>query len=485
MRLTVAAAILAETLPTVWSSSSNLHGFSDVITADSPKNGEEVHIQDFLAKKRNNMVRLDGAQRATGEKIKTMNLRRLSNSGGSDLQECNPSAKGADVGILSCGTGRYCAESEESSIGGYCATVEMSRNLQANSTLISDLYNICYGQDKYSHCTCSGVDVAAYTGSVSCTYTPSCMELPNACGENITFCYTQTYDLTVLGQYNGNAKSCYIFDKPKELAYCYTVVLPGDGAPSFCEIEVDGTTCNSCQSSQQYYQGSFTACTIFDCTNTKIATANTYCTYNIPTAQVQNTLLYDPLPCDHGCSLCGEGKSVVNTGVPFQLPNNDTYPCGVVELAALAGYFNGTDLCTELAGPVAYTCGCSGDTQGTVGGESETPYTPYGCNICGYGYVMTTRQATFDIPNHGAVTCSQLSEPGFVSSAECAVVQSLVQESCGCGPPSADQEQDVNEAPNENGVNANSGSFVLTSKAGILMVGATTLAILTSMFPFA
>jgi hypothetical protein len=476
MRLTVAVAILAETLPVVWSSSSNDNGFSTVVTAGSLKNGEEVHIQDFLAKKRNGMVHLDGAQRVTGEKIKTVHFRRLLNLGDSELQECTPT-ENADVGILSCGIGRYCAESEESSLGGYCASVQMSRKLQTNSTLISDLYDVCYGPDKETSCTCSGVDVAAYTGSISCTYSPSCMELPNACGENVTFCYTQTYDLTVTAQYVGEGKSCYIFDQPKEQSYCYAVVMPSDGAPPYCEIEVDGTKCNSCQSTQQLYQGVYRSCNLFDCTNTEIGAANSDCSNNIPTLQIQNTLLYDPLPCDHGCSLCGDDQTVVNGGVPFTLPNNITYPCGVVELAASAGFFNGTDLCTELAGPVAYTCGCTGS-------EAQSQPT-YACNICGDGMVMTTRQTTLEIPNHGVVTCSDLLEPGFFSSEECAVVKSIVQDSCGCSSSSVDQGPEGYEVPQGNGVIASSGSFVLSSNAAISMVGVTTVAVASNMFLFA
>lgn len=472
MRLAVAAAILAETLPVVLSSDS----FSNVISGELSNGVQDGLIQDFLESKKRNMIQLKGTH-PTGEKLKTMNRRRLINSGDESLQECDPRGEGVDVGILSCGAGRYCVESDESPLGGYCASIEMSRNLQLNSTLISDLFDVCYGETAYAaSCTCSGVDVAAYTGSISCTYSPECLTVPNACGENSTFCYTQTYDLTVTAQYTGSAKNCYFFNEPKEQSYCFTLVIPADGSPQFCEIEVDGTKCNSCESSSQDYQGVYTDCTTFDCSNTNIASANTYCDYNIPTLQVQNTLLYDVLPCENGCSICGEGNSVLNPDALFTIAGNDTYPCGVIELAALAGYFEGTDLCTQLTGPFAETCGCSG-TAPTGSTPSESPFA---CDICGDGLVVTNSAATLEVPNQGSVSCSQLSEPGFLSAEECSVVQPLVQVPCGCAAPNAGGFEDPLAPGGETvaSVTGGSGSFALSAKAALSMAAAAALGML-------
>ncbi|KAL3910736.1 MAG: hypothetical protein SGARI_001976 [Bacillariaceae sp.] len=368
-------------------------------------------------------VRLNGREKhATGAKLKDLNRRRLLSVGGAALTECNPQDEDADTGLLSCGAGRYCVESGASSLGGYCGSIEMSRNLQSNDTLIDNLFDICYGDTPYVGCTCEGVDVAAYVGSISCSYEPECVTVPNACGDNATFCYAQTYDLTVTASYSGSAKQCYNFSDPKDMTYCYSLTIPADGSDEFCEIEVDGTKCNSCESVEQLYEGVYDTCTVFDCGNTNVATSDTFCDYNIPTLMVQTHLLYDALPCDNGCNICGEGSSVTMPYNNLTLLNNETYACGLVELAALAGYFEGTDLCTELRDGLDATCGCS---------ETEPPFA---CNICGVdGMVITNREAVFQIPNtEGVVSCEQLASPGFLSAEECPVIQGLAQEPCGC-----------------------------------------------------
>ncbi|KAG7360231.1 hypothetical protein IV203_035330 [Nitzschia inconspicua] len=475
MRLTIAAAVLVETLPLVLS--SNDHAFSHVITSSSSANGERSRIQEFLNSKRNGVLQLNKQKFPTGEKLRMMNRRRLINSGESSLKECDPDDDGADVGILSCGAGRYCVQSDESPLGGYCASAEVSRNLQSNSTILSNMFEVCYGEAAYPTCSCEGVDMEAYTGSVSCTYTPECVVVPNVCGDNTTFCYSQTYDLTITGYYTGTATDCYKFTEPKVQSYCYSLVIPTAGS-AFCEIEVDGTKCNLCVSAPEY-EGSDTYCKTFDCSNTIIQTADTYCDTTIPTLMIQNTLLYDALPCEGGCYLCGEGNSVLDPDVYFPVMNNESYACGLIEIAALAGYFEGTDYCTQLAGPVEEACGCTG---------TEPDVVPFSCSICPDGMFMTNLEASLEVPNQGTVSCSQLSNPGFLSPEECSLVQPLVQEPCGCAPPIT--ETPPTESPTTgptgtivtggqgviNEINEISGSFVLSPNTAISVVGVAALA---------
>ena len=416
MRFAVAAAAL----PVALSSSAN-HEFSNVISASNNVEEQEASLQDFLAS-RKAQIRVNGNQHATGDKLKAMNRRRMLANGDASLRECNPNQE-ADAGVLSCGSGRYCVESEASALGGYCATVEMSRQLQdSNNTLIDNLFDICYGDNQFAGCSCSGVDVDAYVGSISCVYSPECITVPNACGDNQTFCYAQTYDLTVTAPYSGSAKQCYNFEAPKEMSYCYSLTIPADGSGEFCEIEVDGDKCNSCLSIEQLYEGEYTTCTEFDCSNTNIATSATYCDYNIPTLQVQTSLLYDSLPCDSGCNICGEGSYVTMPYNNFTLLNNETYSCGLVELAALAGYFEGTELCIELNDGLDTSCECS---------VQEPPFT---CNVCGSDdMVVSNRQALITIPNQDEqVTCEQLGATGFLTEAECSAAQPLAKDPCGC-----------------------------------------------------
>lgn len=472
MRLTLAAAILAETLPVVLSSSTT-DAFSHVITGNSNAEGSS-HIKEFLAKKRQSgLVQLNGQNNhPTGDKLKIMNRRRLMNSGDESLVECDPSTGEADVGLLSCGAGRYCLESDESNLGGYCTSAAVSRQLQAeatnNTTLISALYDICNDATD-TGCTCGGVDVEAYTGSISCTYAAECLTVTDACRENTTFCYTQTYDLTVTAQYAGSAKSCYLFTDPKEQSYCYSLFIPADGSEEFCEIEVDGTKCNSCLSVEQYYQGSYTDCITFDCSNTNIQASNTFCDYNIPTLQVQNQLLYDALPCENGCNICGaEGSVVINKEADLSINASDTftYACGVIELAAAAGYFEGTELCLQLAGPVAETCGCTGGPAATAA--------PFTCDVCPDGTTLTNPTGTLEVPNQGAVTCSELTEAGILSPEECPVVQSLAQEVCGCESPATAEPTVPSTENTVSEVNVNSGSFVPST--ALSMIGAMAMA---------
>jgi hypothetical protein len=458
MKFALAAAVLAETLPSVLSSTSSNHEFSKVIMAAEPVG--EAKLQSFLSG-RKSTIRLNGQQKhSTGDKLKVINRRRILSNGDAALRECNPAHEGADTGILSCGSGRYCLESGASTLGGYCATVEISRKLQENNnTLIENLFEICYGENAFAGCTCEGVNVQQYVGSISCVYSPECITVPNACAENQTFCYSQTYDLTVTAEYSGSAKQCYNFESPKVMSYCYSLTIPADGSGDFCEIEVDGTKCNSCASIEQLYEGEYATCTQFDCSNTNIATAATYCDYNIPTLQVQSTLLYDSLPCDRGCNICGEGSYVRMPYNNFTLLNNETYSCGLVELAALAGYFEGTQLCTELNEGLDSACECSALP------EAEPPFT---CNICGSdNMIVSNRQAMLEIPNQeGPVTCEQLGTEGFLTNEECPVIQSLVQQPCGCVSNLPTQpEPEINEINNDSGASVISALGVSAAAA--------------------
>lgn len=493
MRLTIAAAVLAETLPLVLSSSTK-QDFSHVISVGSPESSSNGKLREFLAE-RQTLANVN-IKHPTGEKLRSIHRRQLLNVGGAGLKECDPTDKGADVGILSCGSGRICMESVESALGGYCTMEEMSRHLQGNSTLISDLNDICYGPDAYATCTCEGVDVEAYTGSISCSYVPSCRDAPNTCGDNVTFCYTQTYDLTIMDQYSGSAKSCYFFYEPKQMSYCFSLTIPSDGTPEFCEIEVDGTKCNSCASVDQYYDGAYSSCTEFDCSNTNVGTSSTYCNYNIPSKQVQNILLFDSLPCENGCNLCGEGQRITGVDVDFSLLNNQTYDCGKIELAALAGYFEGSNLCTDLSPAIEEICGCSGSGSGLD--PTEAPVDPFECDICGEGLNMTNPTATLEVPSLGSVSCAQLAEPGLLASTECPVVQSLVREPCGCVSDQTIITETSTAAPNSTlpplepapgpgvvAVNAQSGSSTLAYAGAVSMIGMTFVAVVTSLFVFA
>ncbi|KAG7343779.1 hypothetical protein IV203_021787 [Nitzschia inconspicua] len=358
MRLPIAAAVLLETLPVVLSSSNN-NGFTrDVISSASSTNGEGAFFQDILGNKRKGMMvqqnGKNGNKHPVGQKLKTINRRRLINSADDSSQECDPLDDKADVGILSCGTGRYCVESDDSSLGGYCVTTEVSRKLQDNSTLISDLFDACYAEDQQdSDCSCQGFNLEAYTGSISCVYAETCFDAPARCyGQNNTICYTQEYHLTITGVMAGTARTCYTLTAPEVQSYCYSLFIPDD----VCEIEIDGTKCNSCS-----YTEDSDGCMDFDCTNTNFPTASSICgSNNIPTLMARSmTSAINALPCPNGCSICGEGYTVLNPDVNFTILEYESFTCGSIERAASSGYFGETDFCTRLAGTISETCGCT------------------------------------------------------------------------------------------------------------------------------
>ncbi|KAG7343469.1 hypothetical protein IV203_021414 [Nitzschia inconspicua] len=311
------------------------------------------------------------------------------------IQECDPYQSSSyddavDVGILSCGKGRYCLESSfvstseypvESSLGGVCVdmpaetTIDLldsimtttqqdqlgSRNLQENNTtIIEDMNAICYGNFTAPNvaCECEGVDVAAYTGTLSCSYQETCGDLDNICEDTVTFCYAVTYSLSVSAPYMGGLQIQYDFSSPFVLQYQYGITYNGSPSPETCTITFDGNQCNSCEFQEA------SNCFTFDCSNTDNGLTGTVCgNATVVEEFLADYLVYENLPCPGGCNICGGGYMTLRDN-NITLPTGQTYACGVVEIAALAGYFTGTqqDMCTMLPPLVEDTCGCEGGT---------------------------------------------------------------------------------------------------------------------------
>ncbi|KAG7372634.1 hypothetical protein IV203_018777 [Nitzschia inconspicua] len=312
------------------------------------------------------------------------------------IQECDPYQSSSyddavvDVGILSCGKGRYCLESSfvssaeypvESSLGGVCvdmpaeSTIDLldsimittqkdqlgSRNLQGNySTIIEDMNTICYGNLTGPNvaCECEGVDVAAYTGSLSCSYQEICGDLENLCEDTVTFCYAITYSLSVTAPYIGGLQIQYDFSSPFVLQYQYGITYNGSPSPETCTITFDGNQCSSCEFQEA------SECFTFDCSNTDNGLTGTVCGNATVVEEVlADYLVFANLPCPGGCNICGGGYMTLRDN-NITLPTGQTYICELVEIAALAGYFTGSreEMCTMLPPLVEETCGCEGGT---------------------------------------------------------------------------------------------------------------------------
>jgi hypothetical protein len=318
------------------------------------------------------------------------------------MEECDVVT--ADSGILSCGQGRYCVESETLFQGrdegldmpvGLCVDSDLAmgmmdpqqwqsqrRSLQGdvdidppsftNSSIIQDMYDICYASNitdaEGVTCDCQGIDVQAYSGTLSCTYQEICGDLPSICRDNVTFCYTTSYQLSVSAPYTGGFSTTYSFNSPYTFQYSYGIFYNGSSEPDTCELGFDGVTCNSCAFSQVTdSEGSPTECLTFDCTNTELGLEATFCDYTILDLTIADYLLYSRLPCDNACYLCGQGNYVTNKEANLTFPTGEMYACGLVEISALAGIFYNAqpDLCTVLPPLIDDFCGCSGDANFT------------------------------------------------------------------------------------------------------------------------
>jgi hypothetical protein len=134
MRLTIAATLLAHVLPAASSSSQSKN-------VAPLHNNEDVKMRRLQARKQR---RLDKAAPAIQRSVlledpTIQNMRILKNS--KEKVECDPHLESPnpeelllDVGILSCGAGMYCEESEKSPLGGFCNMENSMLALQSSSS---------------------------------------------------------------------------------------------------------------------------------------------------------------------------------------------------------------------------------------------------------------------------------------------------------------------------------------------------------------
>lgn len=396
MKLAVAAAVLAETFPLVLTSSlsstSSLGGLGRVLKKNDNRHLAAVGAAGAGAAPRADLVgpvvrRLkdaagEGIQR-TKAATTLRNLAAGAGAGQQQQQECDPSAPAdADVGVLSCGEGRYCLDISDTTRGsgtntggGVCVddasgnVAVMHRTLQTdvNGTdpTILDLVSVICDGVTYPNfiCQCSAIDPVAYTASASCAVAENCVDIANICGDNFTLCYSSSLDIEIASSYEYSFKTCDSLTLPEAFSYCATDSYTANATT--CEMTIDDVVCNVCTPGSDG-RG-------FDCLNTALnfsgyAPSN----YTVPDAV---TILqagygyYSPIydgPCASGCNLCGEGGAMTIRDVNVSFPTGDSFECGYLEIAAFAGAFAnssaelGTDLCVLLPPLVMDTCGCEG-----------------------------------------------------------------------------------------------------------------------------
>jgi hypothetical protein len=195
-------------------------------------------------------------------KITTARLKNNNQKDSSTLmEECDPTQ--ADTGVLSCGgQGRYCMESTESSLGGYCQEENKqsaantktpgSRRQQVVGQLtifeIADLF--CNNPESTGltvDCNCT-VDFQAYSGEFACYFGPDCVDFTAGCeDDSFPLCSTEKLNAIMDSQTSYTYTSCYTQSMPLaeyKFEYCTTFSFNENDGPT-CDIVVEGQTCNS------------------------------------------------------------------------------------------------------------------------------------------------------------------------------------------------------------------------------------------------
>ena len=90
------------------------------------------------------------------------------------VQLCDPELDEADVGLLSCGFNYYCAESQDSYLGGECVEAlngsnQQPRRLEDGSDDVFDVVGACDPSSPYfSKCDCTMFDSVSGNGYIKC-----------------------------------------------------------------------------------------------------------------------------------------------------------------------------------------------------------------------------------------------------------------------------------------------------------------------------
>mmetsp|Transcript_4282 Transcript_4282/g.10709 ORF Transcript_4282/g.10709 Transcript_4282/m.10709 type:complete len:480 (-) Transcript_4282:415-1854(-) len=332
--------------------------------------------------------------------------------------ECDPTAPAAaDLGVLSCGgLTQYCMESNDSSLGGYihCSVdgesnnnnkdegqqqrqrgldedvvVPISEGINGDGALIDYLEYICNATSpedatELGLCDCT-IDADAYEGVAVCESDAESYSFETICGSqlpNVTFTYNVQYTLDVTAEETGSAQVCYQLSQPATIEYCYTYsVSPTED--SSCTKSLNGVDCNSCVLFSQNATNPVTGedytlqCHEFDCTNTDFPVEGSLCGDSTLSSYIfTDILVYGYLPCPDACFLCGsEGLYTSTPTAPF-LGDNNT--CGLVELAALAGYPVVAQYCDDISTDFQASCSCTSapPTDPPVDTPTDVPTTP-------------------------------------------------------------------------------------------------------------
>jgi hypothetical protein len=261
------------------------------------------------------------------------------------------------------------------------------------SSLLQVMYDLCYTATNtsdasvFDECECTDMDVDSYSGRIVCSYFNSCFNSTTFCGDDLQFCFDQTYSLVVTGPAEDGAGGGVLREasvcghlKSKDTSpsatstsspvqvvdfqYCYDV-LTNDTATVCTSMTInDDQECSSC--AFPIGDGHSRVCTQVTCGETDFQFSGNFCEQSVKDVYLEyNVLAPQVLPCPNGgCNLCGEGTDVfmsnpngvlvLGEGSPL---SGAFYGCGQIEVAALTGTFDEAT-CLYLETAAADPCGC-------------------------------------------------------------------------------------------------------------------------------
>lgn len=375
MRLAIAAALLANTLPAYSQGSNRIEGHED-------RRKLAEYLSRAIAQNRFESSSVGGQRNKNSGLGKKTFLQggRLKNSPSKlkpTLVECDP-----DVGVLSCGHGTYCEASPDALMGGFCLPTfdQSQRGLQeipsanGNSTgptVYCDPNSGSYltGVNGTLDCDCSDWNADNSNGTLSCqVYTNYCYEGCNNTCYAVDFTYTTSDEAT-------SFTYCYNFTQPYEQEFCF-----GSVDAQNCLISVDGIECSSCLANNRLNCESGTcetqSCFDFNCENVGLGVGNTCDQPIYPPVFYE---CYNSLPGDYDqCLICPDD----NIAYPDSLvgiPGYGDYNCSYIAEFGYYGYFNPT-VCSETTVLASTVC-CTQE--------------PFVCNVCREeGISITNRKCT-------------------------------------------------------------------------------------------
>lgn len=428
MRLSIAASILAQALPIISEVAPYRTDISGRTKSVLLLLGEENELpfENKTEDGRSSSIKVYKATTRSQTRRKQFS-RRLKNKIASNtdtMKECDPvgpSVEAADIGILACGEGQYCMESENSTIGGICtmntatAVHSTSRNLQAQQ-----------------QCTFSQVGPDGFATVANCIIPEQCFQPCN------TTCFAGTYDYALNEAANGgpqyDIRYCYYFTLPYEQSICIDVAE--SAASAECDAFFNGQPCSSCDIGI-YSAGTTDTCIAVNCTNVPGGIAAGSCagegealaipiSYTYPLAPLAPIYETKYKPCFDPCDPCSGGE----------MTNPDSFvdflniSCSGLAYYGPAGFFP-EFYCPFVKIFSREPCGC-------IGGDP-----PFSCPACDDGRVISKPDEVVYVPEVGEYSCALLdnyllyySGLGNITEDDCPMVQGLLEGPCGCMVPS-------------------------------------------------